>query len=374
MKPRHALLVAVAFAVFGSHLSSVSAQTSTLNVSLVFDPAGRYDHGKNQSAQDGADRAVRDFGVNVDTYTPLDASDNKAGTLKLAKEGSNLVIGVGSFHMAGLTAAAQQYPKTHFALVDGLPPGSNTAGIRFRDTEGAFLAGYIAGSSSATAVVGIVAETQSPATDKFVAAYHHRRTSGVFRMPRHRGESGCRGQARQGHRQGQHPVGRYDECRGRRGVRRQPDRRDRPDLGGSQPPVPEGSGSARRRQIPFRSVRGGAQVRRLQGGLQGIGPPVFFIGWQDNNNVLGDTDADPSTLNHGLTSIVRRVDNAVYSVIRDMVKGQVWRPGERAFGLQNGGLEYAVDKYNTALFPKAVTDRLAKVTGLVVSGSVKIGQ
>ncbi|ULH16846.1 BMP family ABC transporter substrate-binding protein [Deinococcus sp. KNUC1210] len=374
MNLRRALLLAGAAALSGTGLFTVSAQSSPLNVSLVFDPAGRYDHGKNQSAQDGADRAVRDFGVNVDTYTPLDATDNKAGTVKLAREGSNLVIGVGSFHMAGLTAAAQQYPKTYFALVDGLPTGSNTAGIRFRDSEGAFLAGYIAGSTSATSVVGIVAEEQSPATAKFVAAF----SSGVRLVC-----SGCRV-----------IVGNLD-------AGAKPDKDTAKantltdsmmnagadiifdaNLTGATGPI---SAVRNRQCVKEASLPAGVKFRSdlfaaisksdaYKVACKGSARPVFFIGWQDNNNVLGDTDADPTTLNHGLTSIVRRVDNAVYSVIRDMVKGQVWRPGERAFGLQNGGLEYAVDKYNTALFPKTVTDRLAKVTSLVISGSVKIGQ
>ncbi|WP_425147693.1 BMP family lipoprotein [Deinococcus sp.] len=376
MKSRPLLFLATALVSGLIGLSGVSAQTSAhpLNVSLVFDPAGRYDHGKNQSAQEGADRAVRDFGINVDTYTPLDAGDNRAGTLKTAKGGSALVIAVGSFHAAGLVAAAQGYPKTRFALVDALPAGGNTAGIRFRDQEGAFLAGYIAGTTSSTAVVGIVAEAQGPATGKFVAAF----SSGVRLVC-----SECKiivGNLDAGAKPDQ-DTSRATALAGGM-LDAGADIIFDANLTGTTGPI----SAVRNRQclkeaalpagVKFRSDPFSAvpKADSYKLACKGVTRPVFYIGWQDDNNAFGDTDADPGTLNHGLTSIVRRVDNAVYSVIRDMVNGQAWRPGERAFGLQNGGLEYSVNKYNAALFSKAITDRIAKVEGLVVSGSVRVGQ
>ena len=376
MKLRTVLLAAAAVTCCSIDLTNVSAQASgrTLNVALIFDPAGRYDHGKNQSAQDGADRAVRDFGVNVDTYTPQDAQDNRAGTLKLAREGSDLVIGVGSFHMTGLAAAAQQYPKTAFALVDGLPSGGNTAGLRFRDNEGAYLAGYLAGTFSATAVVGMVAEAPGSGTARFVAAFQ----SGVRLVC-----PDCRiivDHLDAGSRPEQDTVRAHTLAAAM--MNEGADIIFDANLTGATGPVQ----AVRARQclkegalprgVKFRSDLFAAvpKAEAYRGACKGEARPVFYIGWQDNSDVLGDTDADASTLNHGLTSIVRRVDNAVYSVIRDMVRGQGWRPGERSFGLQNGGLEYAVDKYNAAIFSKGVVERLTKFIGLVVNGSIKIGE
>ncbi|MFS8875252.1 hypothetical protein [Synechococcus sp. R5-13] len=77
--------------------------------------------------------------------------------------------------------------------------------------------------------------------------------------------------------------------------------------------------------------------------------PLFFIGVDANQNYLGDTDNNPATLNHGLTSMLKRVDMATYEVIRSVVEGNfkatlrqlcrrhsnLW-PGERGCGLCSG--------------------------------------
>ena len=91
-----------------------------------------------------------------------------------------------------------------------------------------------------------------------------------------------------------------------------------------------------------------------------------------NQNYLGDDDGNPATLNHGLTSMVKRVDNAVYSIIRDVQKGKPWRKGDQSFGLQNDGVSYALDGYNRALISKELEDNLKKVQNLIVYSTVKV--
>jgi basic membrane protein A len=66
------------------------------------------------------------------------------------------------------------------------------------------------------------------------------------------------------------------------------------------------------------------------------------------------------------------VDNAVYSVIRDVQKGKPWRTGDQSFGLQNDGVSYALDGYNRALISRVLEDNLKKVKNLIVYGTVKV--
>ncbi|HEX2864183.1 MAG TPA: BMP family ABC transporter substrate-binding protein, partial [Deinococcales bacterium] len=102
--------------------------------------------------------------------------------------------------------------------------------------------------------------------------------------------------------------------------------------------------------------------------------PVFFIGVDSNQNYLGDTDNNPDTLNYGLTSMVKRVDNAVYAVISDVVKGTAWKSGQRTFGLSNGGISFALDKYNQKLISAATRVQLTKVQNDIISGKIKVPQ
>lgn len=65
--------------------------------------------------------------------------------------------------------------------------------------------------------------------------------------------------------------------------------------------------------------------------------PLFFIGVDANQNYLGDTDNNPNTLNHGLTSMMKRVDVATYEVIKSVVQ-KAFKGGVREFGLANNGV------------------------------------
>ena len=97
--------------------------------------------------------------------------------------------------------------------------------------------------------------------------------------------------------------------------------------------------------------------------------PMFFIGVDSNQNYLGDFDKNPATLNHGLTSMTKRVDNAVYALISD-VKANKFKGGERRFGLKDNGVGYAVDSYNKALISSAQIARLEAVKAKIISGAV----
>ena len=122
-------------------------------------------------------------------------------------------------------------------------------------------------------------------------------------------------------------------------------------------------------QNPFAKVpRSVGYARACEGDTR----PTFFIGVDTNQNALGDDDQNVATLNHGLTSSVYRVDNAVYSVIRDFVKGRLWQTGKRDFGLKNTGVTYALDEYNRALISPELENRLKQIVRLVGDGTIKI--
>ena len=49
-----------------------------------------------------------------------------------------------------------------------------------------------------------------------------------------------------------------------------------------------------------------------------------------------------------LTSMVKRVDNAVYQIVKDVVDGR-FKAGFHVFGLESDGVGYALDEYNKEL-------------------------
>jgi basic membrane protein A and related proteins len=356
--------------------TQVAAKSSTapLTIGLAFGFGGKYDHSFNQSALEGAQRAVRELGVTLQQFEPkTDAKGVTAwGAEPLAKAGAGLVIGVGFSNKDDIEKTSVNHPATKFALIDDLPSGANTVGLRFREQEGAFLVGYIAAQSTSTGVVGFVGGQDVPVIHKFQAGF----TAGVrFICP------SCKVLAAY---TGTTPKAWNDPQKAAQltaGMQKQGADVIFAAAGASGAGVIAKINHTQCLKAvalptevkfvknPFASIpRSAAYAKACSGDTR----PTFFIGVDSNQNDLGDDDKNPDTLNHGLTSMVKRVDNAVYSIIRDVQKGKPWRLGEQSFGLQNDGVGYAIDKYNRALINPALESRLKKVQGLIVSGTVRV--
>jgi basic membrane protein A len=99
--------------------------------------------------------------------------------------------------------------------------------------------------------------------------------------------------------------------------------------------------------------------------------PLFFIGVDANQNYLGDTDNNPATLNHGLTSMLKRVDMATYEVIRSVVEGN-FVGGIQTFGLENEGVGYALDEYNQALLSADLVAAVEAVKQDILAGTLEV--
>jgi basic membrane protein A len=72
-----------------------------------------------------------------------------------------------------------------------------------------------------------------------------------------------------------------------------------------------------------------------------------------------------------LTSMVKRVDNAVYQIVRDRVEN---RPigGIHFYGLDNDGVGYAVDQYNKELISPAMLQAVEAAKQKIISGQIKV--
>ena len=354
------------------HVPSVRPVTPVV-IGLALDLGGKNDGGLGQSAWEGAQWAERDFGVKVQVFTPQAMKGTVVyGSEPLAKDGAALVIAVGDANTSSLEKAAGKYPSTKFALVDDLPTGTNTAGLIFSENEGSFLVGYIAAQSSSTGVLGFVGGQDTPGTheleDGYAAGVHFLcpkctvlpvyigATSTAWNDP-------AKGAALTANLQAQGADVIYAAAgKSNAGVVKQVNTAQ--CLNATSLPA-----GLRFLRNPYAKVPRSAGYTRACGGNT---RPTFFIGVDTDQNALGDDDQNATTLNHGLTSSVYRVDNAVYSVIRDFVKGKLWQTGKRDFGLKNTGVTYALDQYNRALISPELESRLKQIIRLVGDGTVKM--
>ena len=166
MKKPLALGAVAAMLAFG-----ITSAQQPVRIGIAFDAGGKNDRSFNQSAFEGAQRAAKAFGVEVKDFEPSDPSQVGQGIRNFAESGFDLVIGVGFANEPSITKTAAEFKDIKFAVIDSVPTGDNTVGAVFREHEGSFLVGYIAGKTSSTGVVGFVGGMDIPLIRKFYAGY-----------------------------------------------------------------------------------------------------------------------------------------------------------------------------------------------------------
>ncbi|HST02346.1 MAG TPA: BMP family ABC transporter substrate-binding protein, partial [Usitatibacter sp.] len=148
----------------------------TLKVGLVFDVGGRGDKSFNDAAYTGLERAKTELGIEFVTLETGEGTDREPAMRQLATGGSQLVFGVGFLFSDDIKQLAQEFPNTKFACVDytvrdGETLPANLEALKFKEEEGSFLVGALAGKLTNTGTVGFVGGMEIPLIKKFEAGY-----------------------------------------------------------------------------------------------------------------------------------------------------------------------------------------------------------
>jgi basic membrane protein A len=159
--------------------ATTTTPSSTLRAALVADAGQLNDNGFNELAYKGLKRAERELGIKGRVVEAKSAADYIPNMSTLARQGYDIVIGVGFAQGEALAAVAKRYPKTNFAIVDvdqaslkGKP--ANVQGLLFREEQVGYLVGYLAaleakraGKESISAVGGF----KEPPVDRYIAGF-----------------------------------------------------------------------------------------------------------------------------------------------------------------------------------------------------------
>ena len=308
-----------------------------LDVGIVFDLGGRGDKSFNDGAYNGAMRAAADFGARVRFVEPGEGSDREAGLRLLAAEGMDIVMGIGFIFTDDLTGLALEYPSVAFGGVDfavtidkdgkAVPPPANLAALKFREEQGSFLVGALAALLSLeNKKVGFVGGMDTPLIHKFEAGYR----AGV-----------------------KHVCPTCEVLAQYAGV------------------TPEAfRNPGRGKELALSQYQQGVNIIYHASGSTGLG---VFEAARTLNTVGIGVDADQYNEAPGriLTSMVKRVDNAVYNAIK-LVKEKQFKGGIYQFGLAEEGVGYVYDEHNKALIPDAVRARLEALKAEIIAGRIVV--
>jgi basic membrane protein A len=160
----------------GGSGSEGTAASEELKVGLAYDTGGRGDRSFNDSAFAGVEAALEANEGDFSELSPNADASNRADLLtQLADEGYNPVIAVGFAYGDVIGEVADQYPDTTFAIVDSSVAeigADNLTGLLFAEEQGSFLAGVAAALKTTTDHVGFVGGVETPLIEKFEAGFN----------------------------------------------------------------------------------------------------------------------------------------------------------------------------------------------------------
>ena len=323
----------------GEETTDTGGEASDVRVGMIYDIGGRGDLSFNDSAAAGLDRAKEEFGVEAKELEPDEGGENREELLRLlSEEQYDLVFGVGFLFADAIKAASADFPEVNYGLIDGgfegLEEGGNVASLTFAEHEGSFLVGAAAALKSQTGKIGFIGGVEIDLIKKFEAGY----IAGAKHV---------------------NPDIEVDVK-----YISQP-----PDFSGFADP-------AKGKEIALGQYNGGADVIYHAAGGSGAG--LFEAAKQVSEEsgtkvwAIGvDSDqyqtAPEEVKEYILTSMLKRVDVAVYETIKAFVEGD-FSGGSQAFGLAEDGVGYSTSGGHV----DDIADQLEELKQQIIDGEIEV--
>lgn len=294
-----------------------------LKVGIVFDKGGLGDKSFNDSAWRGVERAQKELGIELLKVESKSDSDYESNVRTMAEEGSQLVIAVGLGMDQAVSAVAPDFPDTKFAIVDGDAKGDNVLNLKFKEEEGSFLVGYLAGLMTKSGKVGFVGGMEIPLIKKFEAGYH----AGVATANPNAAMVPVK------------YVGSWDD-------------------------VDKGKANA---SVLFAE---GADIVYHAAGRTGLG---VIRAAKDSGNFAIGVDSDQDDIEPGtvLTSMVKRVDEAVFKTIQQVKDGK-FEAGATLYSLKDNGVGTSELRFTKDKIGAEKLAKLEEVKAKIVAGEIVV--
>jgi basic membrane protein A len=317
--------------------SSSDSGKSDLKVGIVYDLGGRGDQSFNDAAAAGLDKAVKEFGLaKPEELEPDKGGENRAQLLRLlAEDKTNLIIAVGFLFADSVKATAPEFGDSTFAIVDETVDAPNVASLKFAEEQGSYLVGAAAALTSKTGKLGFIGGVQTPLIQKFEAGF----IAGAKKV---------------------RPDATVDVK-----YISQP-----PDFSGFNDP-------AKGKEIATGQYAAGADVIYAAAGGSGGGlfeaaketstatAKHWAIGVDSDQYNLVDASLKPFIL----TSMLKKVDVAVYQTVKALTEGETVGGKETIFDLKSDGVGYSTSGDAMA---KDVVTKLEELKQSIIDGDIKV--
>ena len=255
----------------------------------------------------------------------MDDTQGEQAIRKFASEGFSPIVALSFAWTDAVAKVSKEFPDAKFVLVDSVVDAPNVRSVVFKEDEGSYLVGLLAGMKSGSKTVGFVGGMDIPLIRKF----------------------GC------GYAQGAKAGGASKIIQNMTGTT------------GAAWNDPVRGGELAKSQID----RGADVVYHAAGGT-GIG---VLQAAADAGKLGIGVDSNQNYLHPGqvLTSMLKRVDLATYNAMMDVHKGQ-FTTGVQVMGLAEDGVGWALDENNKALITAEMKAAADKARADIIAGTIKV--
>jgi basic membrane protein A and related proteins len=305
-------------------LATLFAGAALADPALIYDMGGKFDKSFNESAWNGAERWAQETGGTYRDVEMQTEAQREQAIRRFAETGSNPVVMTGFQMAAVLEQVAPDYPDTTFVIIDGVVDQPNVRSVIFSEHEGSYLVGMLAGMATQTNTVSFVGGMDIPLIRGFACGY----AQGV--------------------------------------VAANPDATVIVNYTGTTPAA--WNDPVRGGEITEAQVSRGSDIVFAAAGGTGVGVlqtasdrGILSIGVDSNQNHL-----HPGQV---LTSMLKRVDNAVYAA---MTEGPGMETGVQVMDLASGGVGWALDENNESLITAEMREAMATAEAAIASGDIVV--
>ncbi len=303
---------------------ALSAGAALADPAIIFDLGGKFDKSFNESAFNGAQRWAEETGGSFAEFEISSDAQREQALRRFAEAGNNPIVMAGFSWATPLSEVAGDYPDTKFAIIDMVVDAPNVRSVLFNEHEGSYLVGMLAAMASKSGTVGFIGGMDIPLIRKF----------------------GC------GYAQGVLAVN--------------PDATVVANMTGTTPTA--WNDPAKGSELTLAQISQGADVVYAAAGGTGVG----VLQTAADNGILSiGVDSNQNYMHPGkvLTSMMKRVDNAVYEAF---TAGTDLEVGFNVMGVANGGVGYALDDNNASLITAEMQAAVDAAAADITSGALMV--
>ena len=288
---------------------------------VVYDMGGKFDKSFNEAGYRGIERWKKETGGKVLEFEIANETQREQALRRMAERGASPIVGIGFSQAAAVEKVAKEFPKLKFAVIDGVAQAPNVQSVLFKEQEGSFLVGIVAAMASRTGKVGFIGGMDIPLIRRFQCGY----------------EQGVK-----------HSNPKAEVLLNTVGT-----------TGAAW------NDPARGAELAKAQFSKGADVIFAAAGGTGIG---IYQAAKDAGKLAIGVDSNQNYLQPGtmLTSMLKRVDVAVYQALKDP------KPGLTVLGLKDGGVDYTVDEFNAKLITPQMKENVQAARTAIVDGRIKV--